>query len=57
MGETTCLESSEILSCDMMGSLVDHVNFTVKTVLAVWEMQSINRRGRQKRIEGGFVRK
>jgi hypothetical protein len=40
-----------------MGFLLDHTNFTIKTVIALWEMLLVGRRGRQKRIEGGFVRK
>ena len=40
-----------------MCSLLDLRNFTVKTVIAVWVMLSVDRCGRQKRIEGGFVRK
>lgn len=33
------------------------MKFTVNTVTTVWVMLSVERRGRQKRIEGGFIRK
>jgi hypothetical protein len=40
-----------------MGSLLNRINFTVKTLIAVWEVLSVDRGGRQKRNGGGFVRK
>jgi len=40
-----------------MGSLLNHINFTLKIVIALWEVLSVDRRGRQKRIYGGFLRK
>jgi hypothetical protein len=40
----------------MMGSLPGHMNVTVNNALAVWGMLSVDRRGRQKIIEGGLIR-